>query len=416
MPQTTQNKIGVLFPNATSPIFDSLFPLGDRGSNHAPVVDNPIANQDATEGILFTYQFNSNVFSDPDADTLTYTAALAGGGSLPAWLTFTPATRTFSGTPDAAGTVNVRVTASDGTLSTFEDFSIVVAAAGGDPALAFSTYSTLADFDVVGGNWSEQSDGTGNFMRCSYVGQNTGIYQIRKDVTGQPSEYWVAFDTRQSNTSVSCKLMKWFGYNNGNGWTSNNTWNNGYNSSFDGVMYGNTNSASNDATCVIKYVNLSFDDRSNADWDVIYRRLTALNTSSTWRRFQFHWKQHDSGVCNVSGTTVTRTSGKTFAAAVAGMRITINNTQHTISSITNDNVLELTASAGTQTGVAFGVKNAIVEVFVDGSLWLHVEKFYNHADESSGYSYFTIGDYTQVPDTWTFDVRNVKLSYVGMPT
>ncbi|NTV75870.1 MAG: hypothetical protein HGA66_16905, partial [Holophaga sp.] len=32
-------------------------------------------------------------------DTLTYTATQADGSALPTWLTFTAATRTFSGTP-----------------------------------------------------------------------------------------------------------------------------------------------------------------------------------------------------------------------------------------------------------------------------------------------------------------------------
>ena len=383
-----------------------------------PVVANAIPNQSATENSLFTFQFASNSFSDPDADALTYSATLSSGSALPSWLTFTAGTRTFSGTPLTAdvGTITVRVIADDGEFTVYDDFDIVISEAGADPELAFSTYSSLAAFDSDGTQWTEESDGTGNYMRCTYIGEQTAPYQLSKDVTGQPSEYWVAFDQRQSITDGSCKTMKWFGYNNGNGLTSNNTWNNGYGGALDGVMYGNTNGASNDANCVIKYNNLSFDSRSNADWDVIFRKLESLNLQSTWRRFKFHWKQHDSGVCDTSGTTVTRVSGKTFASAEAGMKITINNVVYTIDSVTNNDVLVLTGTAGTQSGVAFGVKNGIVEVYVDDVLWLHVEKFYNHADESSGYTRFTIGDYTQVAGTWTFDVRNVKLSYVGMPT
>src|SRR5262249_15938843 len=49
-------------------------------------------------------------------DTLTYSAALTGGGSLPAWLTFTPATRTFSGNPSHADAtpLDLRGTPHDG--------------------------------------------------------------------------------------------------------------------------------------------------------------------------------------------------------------------------------------------------------------------------------------------------------------
>ncbi|WP_152625196.1 putative Ig domain-containing protein, partial [Cellvibrio sp. OA-2007] len=63
-------------------------------------------------------------------DTLTYSAQLAGGGALPAWLSFDAVTRTFSGTPANAdvGTVSIDVIASDGNGGTVTDsFDIVIA-------------------------------------------------------------------------------------------------------------------------------------------------------------------------------------------------------------------------------------------------------------------------------------------------
>ena len=91
--------------------------LGPPPANQPPVVANPIPNQNATAGVAFSYAFPANTFSDPNAGTtLTYTATLDGGGSLPGWLTFTGSTRTFSGTPALAnlGSINIHVTASDG--------------------------------------------------------------------------------------------------------------------------------------------------------------------------------------------------------------------------------------------------------------------------------------------------------------
>ena len=72
-----------------------------------------LAAQSATENQSFSYTFAA--VTDPDGDTVTYAAALDGGGALPAWLTFTASSRTFSGTPghDAAGSHTIRVTASD---------------------------------------------------------------------------------------------------------------------------------------------------------------------------------------------------------------------------------------------------------------------------------------------------------------
>jgi len=57
-------------------------------------------------------------FSDVDGPGITYTATLADGSPLPAWLNFDPDTRTFTGTPPggSGGAWDVLVTGSDGTL------------------------------------------------------------------------------------------------------------------------------------------------------------------------------------------------------------------------------------------------------------------------------------------------------------
>lgn len=103
--------------------------------NEAPTVANAIADQNATQSSAFSFQFASNVFSDPDSgDTLTYSATKSDGSALPAWLTFTAGTRTFSGTPALGdiGTLSVKVTATDtGSLAVTNTFNIIVGAAGG---------------------------------------------------------------------------------------------------------------------------------------------------------------------------------------------------------------------------------------------------------------------------------------------
>ena len=97
----------------------------------APRVATAIPDQTATAGTAFSYAFPDNTFSDVDGDTLTYTATKAEAAALPSWLTFTAATRTFSGTPQAAdvGTVSVKVTVRDGNGGSVSDgFEIVVSA------------------------------------------------------------------------------------------------------------------------------------------------------------------------------------------------------------------------------------------------------------------------------------------------
>ena len=79
---------------------------------------------------MFNYTVPANTFNDADSDTLTYAATLDGGNELPSWLSFTAATRAFSGTPTAAQTVSVQVTASDGNGGSVSDFFDIVVSAG----------------------------------------------------------------------------------------------------------------------------------------------------------------------------------------------------------------------------------------------------------------------------------------------
>lgn len=116
------------------------FSIQVANTNDAPTVANAIPNQNASEDAAFTFQFGANTFNDVDAgDTLTYTAQLAGGGALPAWLSFDQVTRTFSGTPvnADAGTLSIEVTANDGNGGSVSDtFNMVVSAVNDAPVIS----------------------------------------------------------------------------------------------------------------------------------------------------------------------------------------------------------------------------------------------------------------------------------------
>ena len=125
--------------------------------NGKPVTTNAISNQNATASLAYSFQFASNTFSDPDGDSLTYSAALSSGSSLPTWLTFTPATRTFSGTPahSDGGTITVRVTATDpGGLSVHDDFNLVTA--------ALPTSNLAREYRFLAGAGQQLMDFSGN--------------------------------------------------------------------------------------------------------------------------------------------------------------------------------------------------------------------------------------------------------------
>lgn len=93
-----------------------------------PTVANALADQTGNQTVALTpYQFAANAFEGGD---LRYSATLASGAALPAWLTFNPLTRTFSGTPTETGTFTIRVKASDPatSLKVTDDFDWVISA------------------------------------------------------------------------------------------------------------------------------------------------------------------------------------------------------------------------------------------------------------------------------------------------
>ena len=80
-----------------------------------PIVANAIPNQYVIVPNAFNYTVPANTFADPVGAPLSYSATLADGSLLPAWLSFDPSSSTFSGTPaltDVA-TLQIIVTASD---------------------------------------------------------------------------------------------------------------------------------------------------------------------------------------------------------------------------------------------------------------------------------------------------------------
>ena len=103
--------------------------VSTTAANQAPTVANMIPDQSATVDTVFSFTVPANTFSDADGDTLTYRATKANDMALPAWLTFNPDARTFSGTPTSTdiGTLMVKVTVSDGNGGSISDtFNIMV--------------------------------------------------------------------------------------------------------------------------------------------------------------------------------------------------------------------------------------------------------------------------------------------------
>ncbi|HNO86690.1 MAG TPA: putative Ig domain-containing protein, partial [Rhodocyclaceae bacterium] len=86
----------------------------------------------------WTFTVPGGSVSDPEGDSLTWSATLADGSPLPAWLSFDPATRSFSGNPpNGVPALELRVTADDGHGGTVSDsFALTLGDVNDAPTLA----------------------------------------------------------------------------------------------------------------------------------------------------------------------------------------------------------------------------------------------------------------------------------------
>jgi LPXTG-site transpeptidase (sortase) family protein len=156
--------------------------------NYSPVVMNLIPNQEATSGSSFSYAFPVNTFADYDDDTLTYEAVLSSGDVLPTWLTFTPASRQFSGTPGSgdAGTLLIHVYALDGKGGeVFTQFSL-----GVDTNVSPSVITPIPDQNASRGeNW------TFTFAEDTFEDADEDTLTYTADLSdGSALPTWLSFD------------------------------------------------------------------------------------------------------------------------------------------------------------------------------------------------------------------------------
>ena len=106
---------------------------GGAAATRAPVVASGVPDRSATVGQAFAFAPPADAFADPDGDALSLTATTTAGGALPGWLGFDGVR--FTGTPPAGGqgTLALRVTASDGEATVWDDFVLTIDAAAPRP-------------------------------------------------------------------------------------------------------------------------------------------------------------------------------------------------------------------------------------------------------------------------------------------
>ena len=130
------------------------FVLHVENTNDAPTAAHTVSDQQATEDVAFTFAVPGNAFTDPDiGDALTYSATSVGGSPLPAWLSFDPVAKSFSGTPHNGdvGSAAIRLIATDiAGASAGITFAINVANVNDPPTVA----NPLPDVQVEEGRTS----------------------------------------------------------------------------------------------------------------------------------------------------------------------------------------------------------------------------------------------------------------------
>ncbi|MCL2345074.1 MAG: putative Ig domain-containing protein, partial [Desulfobulbus sp.] len=155
--------------------------------NDAPEIGALLTDQEARKDASFTYTLPTGSFYDVDVgDVLTYSATLENGDPLPNWLTFDAQTQTFTGTPADAGSLHLRVTATDlAGASASQSFALDVTSAG-DPGIVQAPVTAPDTADVYedgqtiafGNVLVNDHDPDGGALQVADPGNRTGQYGI----------------------------------------------------------------------------------------------------------------------------------------------------------------------------------------------------------------------------------------------
>jgi len=180
---------------AQESVFDE-FTLTVTNVNEAPTLGAPLVDQIVKEDTAFSFTIPEGTFADVDlihGDALGYGASLAEGGSLPAWLTFDAATRTFGGTPDNGdvGALDVMVTATDlGGLSVTGHLALTVENVNDAPTVAMP----IADQTAAEDEPFSLTIPTDTFADNDARHGDVLFYQATL-VDGRPLPAWLSFNS-----------------------------------------------------------------------------------------------------------------------------------------------------------------------------------------------------------------------------
>ncbi|MEM6830990.1 MAG: putative Ig domain-containing protein, partial [Bacteroidota bacterium] len=131
-------------------------------STTALSLNTSISDATAREEAAFSFAIPEETFFNPEGTPLTFSATQQDESPLPAWLSFDPATRTFSGTPAEGdiGQLAIRVTASDTDDPSISDvFTLTVINKFAQLFANLSVLTSETGFKLLGANENDFSGG-----------------------------------------------------------------------------------------------------------------------------------------------------------------------------------------------------------------------------------------------------------------
>ncbi|RYG99796.1 MAG: hypothetical protein EON57_11490 [Alphaproteobacteria bacterium] len=150
---------------------------GGGSTNAAPTLVTPNADATVQAGAALNLTIGDTHFVDPEGTDLNYSITVEGAAA-PSWISFDSATGALTANPTSAGQFTVVVTASDGSLTTSDEFELIVTA----PAAQNIRGTRGDDRNLIGGDGDDTINGKkGDDRMTGGDGADTFVFSAGHD-------------------------------------------------------------------------------------------------------------------------------------------------------------------------------------------------------------------------------------------